>query len=116
MFARLLSWLFPPVLPGRVRDWHERIDPVQREEGWAGNVRRRYRDGIDRYFSENPPPTIRWGSPEYRAQLREAEQAMLACERDLISQGYVNTIHDCWEPNEDYGPLQRLALTGPPKK
>jgi hypothetical protein len=52
MIARILSWLFPPALPGKVRDWEERAVVEHPEQGWAGNVKRRYRDGIERYFTE----------------------------------------------------------------
>lgn len=44
----------------------------------------------------------RWtgGHDQYMAQLRQAEESMAAFQRDLVAQGYVNTIHDCWEKEE----------------
>ena len=53
MIARILAWLFPPKLPGRITGWPEAAAPEFHEQGWAGNVRRKYRDGIERFFSEN---------------------------------------------------------------
>lgn len=52
MIANILSKLFPPKLPGRVHDWNDGEPRPYPEQGWAGNVRRKYRDGIDRYTSE----------------------------------------------------------------
>jgi hypothetical protein len=104
MFAWILSKLFPPVLPGYVRDWGEREEFWPHEEGSAGPARRKkYRDGIERYFAENsqPIPTRYLASSRaMNAQLRYAEIQIAAIEKDLIAQGYVNTIHDCWEKEE----------------
>jgi hypothetical protein len=50
----LLSILFPPRLPGCVVGWGDRVEYQFDVQGSAGNVKKRYRDGIDRYFSENP--------------------------------------------------------------
>jgi hypothetical protein len=58
MIAWLLSKLFPPRLPGKIRDWEERIEADKNEQGWAGNVQRHYRDGIERYFAENPDLSV----------------------------------------------------------
>lgn len=52
MIAVILSRLFPPKLPGRIRNWDAGTKNEVREEGWAGNVRTKYRDGIDRFFNE----------------------------------------------------------------
>lgn len=53
MIAWLLSKLFPPILPGHVRDWSEREEFWPREEGSAAPARpKKYRDGIDRHFAE----------------------------------------------------------------
>jgi len=55
MFARLLSILFPPRLPGHIRDWGERSEPIHEEQGSASPARRKkYRNGIERHFAENP--------------------------------------------------------------
>jgi hypothetical protein len=102
LLSRILSILFPPRLPGKIRDWDERVEPRIEEQGWAGNVQEHYRDAIQRHWAESAPPyRAHWGSPEYRAQLRNAEETMLEWEKELIAQGYINTIHDCWErPDE----------------
>lgn len=52
MISKLLSFMFPPQLPGRVQNWECRtIENF--DEGWAGNVRpKEYRDGIDRHFQQ----------------------------------------------------------------
>lgn len=96
MFTWLLSILFPPRMPGKVRDWNERIEYRAEEQGWAGNVREHYHDAIQRHWAERPAP-VHLFSREYQMQLRYAAKEMAAVERDLIAQGYVNTIHDCWE-------------------
>lgn len=111
----LLSILFPPRLPGKVRDWHDRVEYRADEQGWAGNVREHYRDAIQRHWGERAIP-VRLFSREYLSQIRHAEIEMAAIESNLVAQGFVNTIHDCWEKKEDYGPHQRLTLMGPPKK
>lgn len=113
MIARLLAWLFPPVLPGKVRDWHERIEPEFAEQGWAGNIQRRY-TGIEKHWmTEKFYATQR----QYHKQLRHAEVEIAALEQTLRDEGYINTIHDCWERTEEpLGTLQRLSLAGPPKK
>jgi hypothetical protein len=117
MIAWILSRLFPPRLPGKIRDWPEPTPyrTRQEEQGWAGNVQQHYRDGIDRHWSEHKlygGTCHQWG-----IQLRNAEETMAAFERALTEQGYINTIHDCWEmPNEPLGDLQKLTLQGPPKK
>ena len=52
MIAQLLSVLFPPRLPGHVRDWTLRFDPSVDEQGSAGPARpKQFRDGIERYFA-----------------------------------------------------------------
>ena len=99
MIARLLGWLFPPILPGRVRDWEERIAPEYHEQGWAGKVQRKYRDGIDRHFSENPP-VYRASRHQWNIQLSCAQEQIAEFETEMEAQGYVNTIHDCWEKTE----------------
>jgi len=56
MMDRLLSFLFPPKLPGRIRDWGTRVDPDMVEEGSAGPAKpKRYRNGIERFYAENAP-------------------------------------------------------------
>jgi len=54
MIAWLLSILFPPRLPGKVRDWEERTEQFQLEQGCAGKVQAHYRDAIQRHWAENP--------------------------------------------------------------
>ncbi len=115
MFARLLSFLFPPRLPGRLYDWPE-PEPLRyftEEQGWAGNTRRLY-TGIEKH-------AMQYGGTyrQYLTQLRNAEKQMAAIENELIAQGYTNTIHDCWEkiePEPSLGELQKLTLQGPPKR
>ena len=51
MIAHFLSFLFPPRLPGRVMDWQPLDDYQFPEQGWAGNVKRRY-TGIERYHAQ----------------------------------------------------------------
>ena len=53
MIAHILSALFPPCLPGYIRDWRERIEydfPVASSASHA--TPKTYLDGIDRYFAE----------------------------------------------------------------
>lgn len=38
---------------------------------------------------------------QYEQQLRYAAAEIAALEQDLRKQGYVNTIHDCWELPEE---------------
>jgi len=109
MISRLLGWLFPPVLPGRVRDWEERIAPEYHEQGWCGKVQRKYRDGIDRHFAEQD---LSLGTPAWKTesfttfmarhslQLRHATEEIANLEKRLSQDGYINTIHDCWEKEE----------------
>jgi hypothetical protein len=53
VFERVLARLLPPRLPGFVRGWDRRCEVQIIEEGWAGNVRpKKYRNGIERYWSE----------------------------------------------------------------
>ncbi len=96
MFARILSFLFPPRLPGRLYDWPEPEPPrvLTEEQGWAGNTRRRY-TGIEKH-------AMKYGGTyrQYLTQLRNGEKQMAAIEAELIAQGYVNTIHDCCEKEE----------------
>ncbi len=118
MIARILSFLFPPKLPGRIHDWPE-PEPTRylaEEQGWAGNVKRRF-TGIEKHWMMDREPKIyRVDRKQYRAQLLHAEKHMVALEKDLIAQGYVNTIHDCWEKVDDLGELQQRTLAGPPRK
>lgn len=105
MIAWLLSKLFPPRMPGKVRDWEERepVKTIFTEEGWAGNVRRKY-TGIEKHWravDDARHKSRRIDSRQYWAQLREAEKYMATVEKDLLAQGYVNTIHDCWEKPEE---------------
>jgi hypothetical protein len=53
--ARVLAFLFPPKLPGRVEGWQDRVEAaVPQESGQAGPARRKqYRNGIERHFAEN---------------------------------------------------------------
>jgi hypothetical protein len=52
--ARVLAFLFPPKLPGRVEGWQDRVETVPQESGKAEPARRKqYRDGIERHFAEN---------------------------------------------------------------
>lgn len=96
----LLSILFPPGLPGKVRDWHERVEQRTDEQGWAGNVReKQFRDAIQRHWAERSVP-VRLFSREYYAQMQYAQMDIAELERDLIARGYVNTIHDCWEKKD----------------
>ena len=103
MIAKILSLLFPPRLPGQVRDWDARVPDAELDDSWAGPAKRkRYRDGIERHFAENIHPIHRINFDQYHTQLMYAQIEMAAVEKDLIAQGYVNTIHDCWEkPSED---------------
>lgn len=53
MIAQILAWLFPPKLPGKVRDWNERDRAlVLTEQGWAGNTRRKY-TGIEKHWMKH---------------------------------------------------------------
>ena len=90
----ILSILFPPRMPGKVRDWHERVEQRTDEQGWAGNVReKQFR------WAERSVP-VRLFSREYYAQISYAQMAIAELERDLIARGYVNLIHDCWEKKD----------------
>lgn len=91
MFTTIIGWMFPPVLPGKVRDWSERATPEFHEQGWAGNKKRVYRDGIERHFAEQ---TL-------------AEQ--------LTEQMRINMMLDA-AAYGDTETLQKLTLMGPPKK
>lgn len=110
MISRILSWLFPPVLPGYVRDWSEREEYWPHEEGSAEPPKlKKYRDGIDRHFAEQG---LSIGTPVWQResfttfmarhslQLHNAEKEIAAVEKDMLAQGYTNTIHDCWEKEE----------------
>lgn len=105
MIAFILSKLFPPRLPGPISDWDARVDYCFNEQGWAGNVKRGpYRDGIERYFAERTVEkrqTYTLSVHQYLTQLRAAEMSAAADEHLLRTQGYVNTIHDCWERLEE---------------
>ena len=101
ILSNLLSILFPPVLPGRIRDWEQRVEEAFEEQGSAGPARpKRYRNGIDRYFAENKLASYQSNNRQYQTQLRHAREEIVATERDLIAQGYTNTMHDCWEKVE----------------
>jgi hypothetical protein len=96
--SHLLSKLFPPKLPGRlsVRD-EQGFD----EQGCAGNVQpKQYRNGIERHFAENTRAIHRSTWAQYHIQLIHAQKEIAVFERDLVTQGYVNTMHDCWEQKE----------------
>ena len=84
MIALVLSLLFPPRLPGPVRDWAERVDSDFVEQGWAGNVKRRYRDGRDRYFTENR----------------------------LTNSWYFSTIGPCHDPDRIISPPEQTHMVG----
>jgi hypothetical protein len=85
MIARILSFLFPPKLPRPIQDWGGPAEPFD-EQGWAGNVQRRYRNGIERHF----------------AQIRAAENIMANMIQKAEAEGYVRTIHDCYEKREKW--------------
>ena|ERR1700676_2557889 len=53
LIERILSVLFPPHLPSQVIDWDDRAESWFDERGSAGNVKKHYRDGIDRFWSEH---------------------------------------------------------------
>jgi hypothetical protein len=116
MFARVLSWLFPPRLPRRLEDWPEPVKWEIHEQGWAGNVQRHYRDGIERHWAEQDAKFHRRDTLQWHLQMLHAEKQMAAIEQEMRDQGYVNTIHDCWEKMDDLGPLQQRCLAGPQKK
>ena len=49
---------------------------------------------------------------QWNQQLRHAEAEIAALEQDLRKQGYVNTIHDCWElPEENKMKLVKVIST-----
>ena len=90
-----LSWLFPPRLPGPVRDWEPPADPVAEQ----GKVLRVYHKltGIERHFAEvdaeRAKPRYFGTNSQYMQQLRNAENQRQQHARDLVAAGYVNTIH-----------------------
>jgi len=51
MLEKLLAILFPPEANKLGRVYVNDPEPFD-EQGWAGNIRRKYRDGIDRTFAE----------------------------------------------------------------
>lgn len=52
MLERILAFLFPPRLPGRVTDWDARTE-IKLDFSSTGPVTlKQYRNGIDRYFTE----------------------------------------------------------------
>jgi hypothetical protein len=97
MLGRILAWVFPPVLPGKVRDWEERTAPEFHEEGWAGKVTQHYKDGIDRHFAEQ--------DLQIQAEIAR-QQAGVNFSIDLQNAAW----------RLDLGEYQRLAMAGPPKK
>jgi hypothetical protein len=101
MLPKILSILFPPKLPGKIRDWDERVERRINEQGWAGNVREHYRDGIQRYWAETPRAYRKLRSPECHAQIRHAEDAMLEMELELITEGYVEVMPGEWMKVEE---------------
>lgn len=97
----LLSILFPPGLPGKVRDWHERVEQRTDEQGWAGNVReKQFRDAIQRHWAETSTRESWEQFAKRQTQLMHAAGMIDLLEKQLIAQGYVNTIHDCWEKKD----------------
>lgn len=101
MIAHILSLLFPPKLPSPIQNWEERTENTFEEQGCAGTAKRkRYRNGIERHFAENSP-VWRIDRNQYQQQLIRAEAGIDVFERELIAQGYTNTIHDCWEKLEN---------------
>ena len=102
----LLSKLFPPKLP-RINDWEPTVGILDAEQGSCGNVRRKqYANGIERHFAEAGETRCKlyFGVTyaQYLAQMLYAEQEMKRHTDALIAAGYVNTIHDEWEPNADW--------------
>lgn len=96
MFAQILAWLFPPILPGKMQDWPEPAPyrTVANEQGWAGNVQRQF-TGIEKHWMMEPEPKQpREWQKRYRAQQAESRLARFA----------------------ELGPLQQLTLVGPAKK
>lgn len=55
MIARVLAFLFPPKLPGRIKGWGDEAAPVA-EQGWVGPAKQKYKyqNGIERHFAEHP--------------------------------------------------------------
>ena len=109
MIAKILAMLFSPQLPGKIRDWDQRIEIEFDEQGSAGPARpKKYRDGIDRHFAEERKhrvstyfPSLERAYPGTMSQLRKAEEWMIQAEGELVRSGFVNTIHDCWERTDD---------------
>jgi hypothetical protein len=102
MLPKILSILFPPKLPGKIRDWNERVEDRIDEQGWAGNVREHYRDGIQRHWAETPRTyRTQWGTPEYHAQMLDAEETSREMESDLIAAGYIEVAPSEWMKVEE---------------
>ena len=98
----LLSFLFPVRLPKLTPETSPvsvsaSADPYHTpvtEDGvlWrAYDVRRTGVEKMERYLAT---------SEQYARQLVSAQFEIAKLEEDLIAQGYVNTIHDCWEKPE----------------
>ena len=102
---KILSLLFPPKLPSPVTEWttHEEAE----DQGSCGNVRfKKHANGIERHFAEEAEARCQryFGASyrQYMAQLLKSEKEMQRHLDALVAAGYVNTIHDYWEPNQGF--------------
>lgn len=92
----LFNSMFGPRL-GRVRDWNLRVDLEGFDEQGSIGIpqRKQYRDAIERHWTKTKSRRV--DRTQWTRQLIHAEKEMAEIERELTMQGYVNTIHDCWE-------------------
>jgi hypothetical protein len=98
MLSRILSILFPPQLPGKIRDWEERVERHIDEQGWAGNVQKHYRDAIQRHWAEGAPDhRFRLNAADFHMPLTKAQQLLVDEEINLITHGYACMVYDRWE-------------------
>ena len=106
----LINWLMKPVQPGvelqRIIEtilgflWPPKLPVVESvREAFAGEASDNLGDGIIGPAKLKPfrdgIHRVQW--EQYQIQLREAARWMEAYEKELIAQGYHNTIHDVWE-------------------
>lgn len=104
MLEKLLSFLFPPVLPGKIREWP---DPTPyrtlADEQGSARLAPRYRDGIERYWAEHDA-AVKMKFDLYgrdrQENLVDINTMIAAFDARMTAEEYVNTIHDCWEKEE----------------
>jgi hypothetical protein len=79
----VLGPIFPVRLPGKIRDWDERIDPLEFGVGSRIGVprRKKYRDAIERHWAEEKHAAAR---PEVRVYVRPERNRFHDSERVAV--------------------------------